>query len=102
MSATQKQYAFWRHDQFPFFLGGVVREMTVNGWVEIEGYGKGHMFNPVRIVPLKAGLVIKRKLDSLKKERAAHLKTMNENFEAELKKFTDSSHLTLPHQSVTF
>lgn len=59
----QKLYAFWTHDQFPFVLGGEVIQINDDSTVEIKGYGKGYRFNVLKIVPLKAGMIIKQDLD---------------------------------------
>lgn len=67
-----KLYAFWRHDQFPFILGGPVTKMRENGSVETKNFGPGYYFKPFKVVPLKAGLMLQQHLDSMEhKFRAA-------------------------------
>lgn len=60
-------YAFWKYDQFPFFLGGEVAEVLPDGSVRIVGYG-GYSFVPVKLLPLKQGLDLHQKLADLKRD----------------------------------
>jgi hypothetical protein len=69
----QTLYAFWTHDQFPFVLGGTVTKVHDNGKVETEEFGRGFRFTPLKIVPLKAGLIIKQDLEQ---RRAAYRQKM--------------------------
>ena len=85
----QELYAFWKYDQFPFVCCGTVTSMMSDGWVEIKEYGKGYLFNPIKIVPLEQGLKIKRELDALtvayrKETEALHkskVKQLKETFD---------------------
>jgi len=71
-------YAFWNHDQFPFFLGGEVAGFLPDGSVKIVGYG-GHSFHPVKILPMEEGLELHQKLIDLKQEmRIAENRIRNE------------------------
>ena len=55
-------YAFWRHDHFPYLLGGTVTKMDERGRVQTDQYGVGSWFCPVKILPLRAGLALHAKL----------------------------------------
>lgn len=70
---NQPLYAFWTYDQFPYVLGGTVTKMNDNGTVETKEYGPGFTFDPLKVLPLKAGLIIKQDLD---KQTAAYRKDM--------------------------
>ena len=37
--ARARRYAFWKYDQFPFWLGGQIEDTNANGNVSIRGYG---------------------------------------------------------------
>lgn len=58
----EKYYAFWKYNGIPNLLGGEVTEFKSNGQVSIKGY-TGMLFNPVKVVPLAKGLMLKRYLD---------------------------------------
>lgn len=61
-------YAFWKHDQFPFVLGGKITKTcnSPNGDLcETSNYGKGHWFHPFKIVDNKQGDEILRALRAL-------------------------------------
>jgi len=72
-----KLYAFWKYDLFSYILGGIVTEIE-NERVETEEYGKGNCFIYSKILNLKEGLQIQKKLNELK--------TRYINVEIELKK----------------
>ena len=63
MKKTNKDYAFWKYDRFPFVLGGEVTGFRGDGWVETENYGWGCYFKPIKIVPLEDGLAMQEELD---------------------------------------
>jgi len=60
---NEKLYAFWSYDKFPYVLGGTVTKMHDDGTVETKEYGQGSCFTPIKIVPFKAGIIIKQDLD---------------------------------------
>lgn len=80
------QYAFWRYDQFPYFNGGTIEEMSKEGAVLTKEYGYGRWFQPVLILPLVAGLELQRKLDLLTKQHRAAVAKLDLDFRAELAK----------------
>jgi hypothetical protein len=82
---TQKLYAFWSYDQFPYVLSGTVTKINDDSSVETEEYGSGYCFTPVKIVPLKAGLIIKQELDEMKETRRQKLDALREKFDSDLK-----------------
>ncbi len=63
-SKSVKQYAFWKHDVYPYVLGGEVTEMSDEGHVRAHGWGS-YWFKPFKIVPLRAGRIFKRALEKL-------------------------------------
>ena len=82
-----KEYAFWKYDQFPYVLGGEIsRYVEFNGrqMVEVVSYGKGHWFKPIKILPLAEGLEIQKKLNILASERDQLLNNVNDLFETKL------------------
>lgn len=70
-----KQYAFWRYDTYPYFLGGEVTRMNDQGLVETVNYGKGNWFRPVLVVPHKTGVSM---MKTLKKLENSHRKYLEE------------------------
>lgn len=60
-------YAFWPYDQYPYFCYGEVTRMHESGAVVTKEYGEGNWWRPVLVVPLKAGLQLKEKLQSLER-----------------------------------
>jgi len=72
----KKLYAFWKHDTFPFLLGGEITEMRSDGMVETVGYGKGSWFPPVKILPLEDGRLMAMRLRQLKEQREQELSSI--------------------------
>lgn len=83
---NEKLYAFWRYDQFPYVLGGTVTKMFDNGTVETKEYGRGSCFTPIKIVPLKAGMIIKRDLDKKQELLRISLEAVQLQADEELKR----------------
>ena len=79
-----KQYAFWKYDQFPYILGAEVEEMLDDGRVKPKGYG-GYVFRPVAIMSLKEGIEFQNKLNSIKAEREVVLNSIKNLFIYRLK-----------------
>lgn len=63
-------YAFWRHDSFPYTLGGEITKIYADGSVETAEFGRGFRFKPFLLLPLNAG---KRLAEKLKLLRAQEL-----------------------------
>lgn len=82
----QQLYAFWSYDQFPYILGGTVAKINDDSTVETKEYGPGYCFTPLKIVPLKAGMIIKQDLEKLKARRTKTLRGIELAFDEELKK----------------
>lgn len=59
---TEKLYAFWQYDFFPYVSGGSILSFNKDGRVEC---GTGFYYKPILVVPEKTGREIK--------ERLAHL-----------------------------
>lgn len=77
---NKKLYAFWRHDQFPFVLGGEITNMRSDGAVETVGFGKGAWFSPVKIIPLEEGRILAMRLKQLQAQRDAELDVVYAKF----------------------
>jgi len=48
-------YAFWRHDTFPYVLGGRANKMKEGGKVQVPSYGVGYWFTPFLLLPVAEG-----------------------------------------------
>lgn len=77
-------YAFWRHDSFPYVLGGNVLKMGLEGCVQIGGYATS-WFVPVMLLPHGPGAQLMLKLKKLTSERAARMREVDDDFLAALK-----------------
>lgn len=69
---SQRLWAFWRYDTFPYMLGAPVKEVLEDGWVTVEGY-TGMKFRPIKLLPLKQGEKQWAKVSDL---RSAHQETV--------------------------
>ena len=59
-------YAFWKYDTYPYLLGGVVNgELLSGGRVKVEGYGPGHTFAPIKLLPDAEGEALHKKMQAL-------------------------------------
>lgn len=76
--------AFWRYDKFPFFLGGHIVDMLPDGSVEVQGYGPGYAFDPIKILPAETGNALLLKLEELKKAHDRAQKDFNEEWRAKV------------------
>jgi hypothetical protein len=74
----KKQFAFWSYDQFPYVLGGTVTNINAEGQVETEEFGKGNYFTPLRIMPVKAGMIMLQELNKQRDERNHLMHSINE------------------------
>jgi len=77
---TQRLYAFWKDDGFPYCCGGEVMEISSNGHVVIVGYGKGYEFKPFLIVPYKQGIEIESQLRQIENDYTTAKSTLHENY----------------------
>lgn len=77
---NQKLYAFWRHDVYPYVLGGEITNMREDGMVEVAGYGPGHWFTPFKIVPLEQGKRVARALESIRAEFQEEKRKLNKKY----------------------
>lgn len=80
----QDLFAFWPYDYFPYVLGGTVTKIHDNGRVEIKEYGSGYSFEPIKILPYKAGLALYQKVKLLKEEYEKTSRDLREKKEKEL------------------
>jgi hypothetical protein len=69
-------YAFWPYDQFPFLCSGPVTHMASDGRVYTENFGRGFAFQPVKLLPIDAGLTLKTRLKDLELERRGAFKAL--------------------------
>lgn len=78
MKIEKGQYAFWKHDTFPFVLGGVVSNVLPSGNVEIESYGSGTTgFKPVMVCDLERGELIHKRLTELTHRRRVQMEAVH-------------------------
>ncbi len=82
-----KQFAFWKYDQFPYCLGGTVTKILDNGNVETKEFGVGYYFKPFLLTDLKTGQNIKTNLGYLEETRRQTLETISKGFDLQLKQF---------------
>lgn len=79
--------AFWIYDLYPYTLWGTITEKapTITKSYETKEYGKRQYFTPFMVLsPEKAKLIIER-LKSIKMERAAVIKIVEDGALADLK-----------------
>jgi hypothetical protein len=82
----QKLYAFWSYDEFPYVRSGEVVQINDDSTVEIKNFGKGYRFTPLKIVPLKAGLIIQQDLDKRREEYNHELRKLRDTHFESLRK----------------
>lgn len=78
-----KLYAFWEYDIFPTICSGIVTKIDDDGAVETEEYGKNYWFNPNKLVNLKSGKIIRRKLNDLEVRFEREKNVLYEKFKKE-------------------
>ncbi len=87
-----KLYAFCKYDKYPYVNGGVISSWCVNDYpgpdyVELENYGKGFYFKPIKIVPKEIGLKMMKELETLTVELNNKQNELREEYKGKLKKF---------------
>lgn len=80
-----KQYVFRKYDIPPYILGGEVEKITDDGFVEIKGCD-GYLFKPIKIVSLKEGLRLQKKIDKAYAKYREVTHNANKEFKEKLKK----------------
>ena len=80
--------AFWKYDQFPYILGGIIMGWSLNdpGYIETKEYGKGYYFKPVKIVPASIGKRMLAELEQLKANRDDAMSKINVAYDELLRK----------------
>ena len=79
-----KEFAFWRYDQFPYVIGAKVKQIFKDGIIEPCGYG-GYTFRPIAFYSISEGQAIKDKLEDLIVKRSEMLCDINELFNNKIK-----------------
>ena len=83
ITKEDKLYAFWKYDQPPYVLGGIVTKIREDGKVCIKGFA-GSCFTPLQILPLEEDRAKQKEIDlALKK-----YKNTTKNAEEELRSHT--------------
>lgn len=59
-------YAFWKHSQYPYILGGCASKMGAHGSVYIDSYMA--WFYPILLLPIEEGELLQKELKQLNKE----------------------------------
>ena len=85
--AKQELYAFWSYDQFPYVLGGTITKIHDDSSIETKEYGPGARFSPIKIVPLKAGMIIQHDLNNRAETRRRKRDEVNTEFDTSLRNF---------------
>ena len=75
----QKLYGFWKHDIFPYCLGGEIEFIDDVGKIAVVSY-QSRMFTPFLIVPLLNGLEIQQELNILDGDYSRAKKSLERNF----------------------
>jgi len=94
-----KLFAFWKHDSFPYLLGGTIskwceKDYPGKDFVETEEFGLGCYFRPVKVMPVAPALEILSKLNKLKKQYEEELKDIHNEYDILLKEELKKSHIT--------
>lgn len=79
----QVLYAFWKYDQYPYCLGGVIDKWDDDGRVRIARYSG--WFKPVLVTTYARGMIIQQDLDRLATSRKSNLEAIEAGFEERLK-----------------
>ena len=75
----KKTYAFWKYDQYPYFLGGVIdKDRSSGNLVYVPSY-QGH-FNPILTCEEEEGLELMEKRQHLQMAYREALFDMNREF----------------------
>lgn len=77
---TNKLYAFWRNDVYPYVLGGPVTKMDEEGRVQTRNYGPGHWFTPIKLLPHKSATKLLEELAKLREEYLQALSVLNADY----------------------
>ena len=85
--AKQDLYAFWSYDQFPYVKGGTITKIHDDSSIETKEYGPGACFSPLKIVPLKAGMIIQQDLNNRAEARRRKHYEVNQEFDSALRNF---------------
>ena len=98
LTSAKGLYAFWRHDLFPYYLGGTITRMDEKGRVETVQFGMSHWFKPVVILPEAAGEQLNSQLKQLKAEKEKEEKELHDKWIKEVRiavrdLFPDTTHL---------
>ncbi len=85
----QTLYAFWKHDQFPYTLGGTVVKMDEEGRVETVEFGKGYWFKPCKLLPLEQGKELNARLKKLEGEYREAVRAVGKTYNEKAARIAD-------------
>lgn len=87
---TEKIWAFWEYDRYPYLLSGPVKRITDEGYATVDNYG-GATFRHNFVLNAKQGKSLQFELDVLEakfsKEKEELTKIYKEKLDNVLKKF---------------
>lgn len=89
-------YIVWKYDSFPYVLCGKTvgkkidgcfyGRKTVNGCYEVEGYGKGRVFKPIKVIKSNIkGERLKQRLEELTDQRRTEMALMDKHYDGLIK-----------------
>jgi hypothetical protein len=81
---TDRLFAFWGNDLYPYVLGDEVVEMDDNGNIKAKAYGG--RFKPIKILPLEAGQKLMAEIKAVSDAQRRALKAFNKEWLERLKK----------------
>ncbi len=81
---NEPKIAFWGYDRFPYVLSGEVISQESYNVVETKEYGQGYWFSAAKIFTNAKGNRLKETLAILKAERAALLKEITDDYDAQV------------------
>ena len=77
-------FAIWRHDQFPFFKGGTIREVISENLIETNEHGLGYWFTPIKILPINEGFAFLTTAQKIAEEKEKMQNRIYQSFKKDL------------------
>lgn len=87
ITKEDKLYAFWKYDQPPYVLGGIVIKIREDGKVCIKGFA-GSCFTPLQILPLEEGRAKQKEIDLALKNYKNTIKKAEEELRSHTKQLS--------------
>ena len=101
ITKEDKLYAFWKYDQPPYVLGGIVTKIREDGKVCIKSFA-GSCFTPLQILPLEEGRAKQKEIDLALKNYKNTIKKAEEELRSHTKQLSLKYTLTeIGHEHVS-